>query len=71
MIRDVIGRCIDTSTRLMTAHFASPAAGWGGERQGQVRFKFDVKNEIDQMQSNAMKKRPMLKGKIEEVKKTM
>lgn len=41
MIRDVIGRCIDTSTRLMTAHFASPAAGWVVSDKGQVRFKFD------------------------------
>ncbi|WP_050425864.1 MBL fold metallo-hydrolase [Bradyrhizobium tropiciagri] len=40
-LRDLIARCIDTSTKLMTAHFTTPT-GWVVSEAGQVRFRFDA-----------------------------
>src|SRR5438874_1530778 len=41
LIRDLIARLIDTPTRLMTAHFATPTAGWVVSEGDQPRFRFD------------------------------
>ncbi|PJG50630.1 MBL fold metallo-hydrolase [Bradyrhizobium forestalis] len=40
VLRDLIARCIDTPTRLMSAHFPAPTAGWVVSEGGQVRFRF-------------------------------
>ncbi|MCK1711712.1 MBL fold metallo-hydrolase [Bradyrhizobium sp. 143] len=37
---NLIARCIDTPTKLMTAHFPSPSAGWVVSEAGQTRFRF-------------------------------
>ena len=41
VIRDLIARCIDTSTKLMTAHFAAPTTGCIVSGPGHPRFRFD------------------------------
>ena len=40
-IRELVARCIDTPTRLLTAHFPSPTAGHVLSLGEQVRFRFD------------------------------
>ncbi|MCK1353259.1 MBL fold metallo-hydrolase [Bradyrhizobium sp. CW7] len=40
VIRDLIARCIDTPTKLMTAHFAAPTAGCVVSGPGHPRFRF-------------------------------
>lgn len=42
VIRDLIARLIDSPTKLMTAHFPSPTAGWVVSDKGQTRFRFDA-----------------------------
>ncbi|MGY2843569.1 glyoxylase-like metal-dependent hydrolase (beta-lactamase superfamily II) [Bradyrhizobium sp. USDA 4509] len=41
VIRDLIARCIDTPTKLLTAHFAAPTAGCVVSGPGHARFRFD------------------------------
>lgn len=41
-IRDLIARCIDTPTKLLTAHFAAPTAGRVVSDGGRPRFRFDA-----------------------------
>ncbi|MCK1759104.1 MBL fold metallo-hydrolase [Bradyrhizobium sp. 137] len=41
VIRNLIARLIDTTTKLMTAHFADPTAGCIVSDAGEVRFRFD------------------------------
>lgn len=41
VIRDLIARCIDTPTKLMTAHFAAPTIGRVVSGPGHPRFRFD------------------------------
>lgn len=41
-IRALIARCIDTPTKLLTAHFPAPTAGCVVSEAGQVRFRFDA-----------------------------
>lgn len=41
VIRDLIARCIDTPTKLMTAHFAAPTAGCVVSGPHHPRFRFD------------------------------
>lgn len=38
---ELIARIIDTPTKLLTAHFPSPTAGWVVSYAGQTRFRFD------------------------------
>ncbi|MDF0523336.1 MBL fold metallo-hydrolase [Bradyrhizobium yuanmingense] len=40
-LRDLIARCVDTPTKLMTAHFATPTAGCIVSGPGHPRFRFD------------------------------
>jgi len=40
-VKDLISRCIDTSTKMLTAHFPSPTAGYVVSRPEGVRFQFD------------------------------
>ncbi|MGY2843540.1 glyoxylase-like metal-dependent hydrolase (beta-lactamase superfamily II) [Bradyrhizobium sp. USDA 4509] len=42
VIRDLIARCIDTPTKLLTAHFPAPTAGGVVNVAGQARFRFDA-----------------------------
>ncbi|MGY2843535.1 glyoxylase-like metal-dependent hydrolase (beta-lactamase superfamily II) [Bradyrhizobium sp. USDA 4509] len=41
VIRDLIARCIDTPTKLLTAHFPAPTAGHVVSESGRARFRFD------------------------------
>lgn len=41
VIRDLIARCVDTPTKLLTAHFAAPTAGCVVSGPGHARFRFD------------------------------
>ncbi|MGY2932996.1 glyoxylase-like metal-dependent hydrolase (beta-lactamase superfamily II) [Bradyrhizobium sp. GM6.1] len=41
VIRDLISRCIDTPTKLLTAHFAAPTAGCIVSGPGHACFRFD------------------------------
>jgi glyoxylase-like metal-dependent hydrolase (beta-lactamase superfamily II) len=41
-IHGLIARCIDTPTKLMTAHFPSPTAGCVVSERGHTRFRFDL-----------------------------
>lgn len=42
VIRDLIARCIDTPTKLLTAHFPAPTAGRVVSDAGHARFRFDA-----------------------------
>ncbi|WP_439397532.1 MBL fold metallo-hydrolase [Bradyrhizobium sp. PMVTL-01] len=42
VLRDLIARCIDTSTKLLPAHFPSPTAGHVVSESGHARFRFDA-----------------------------
>jgi glyoxylase-like metal-dependent hydrolase (beta-lactamase superfamily II) len=42
VIHDLIARCIDTSTQLLTSHFPEPTAGRIVSEKGQVRFRFEA-----------------------------
>jgi len=41
VIRDLIARCIDTRTKLLTTHFAAPTVGRVVSEAGHTRFRFD------------------------------
>ena len=40
-VKDLISRCIDTPTKMLTAHFPAPTAGYVVSRREGVRFQFD------------------------------